>query len=49
MYCHGDIILCLSKLRIIDRDSIKIKGILKIEFNATVDKNKLDINLDNLK
>jgi hypothetical protein len=47
MYCHGDIILCLSKLRIIDRDSIK--GILKIKFNATVDKNKLDINLDNLK
>jgi hypothetical protein len=37
----------LSKLRIIDRDSIK--DILKIKFNATVDKNKLDINLDNLK
>jgi len=47
MYCHGDITLCLSKLRIIDRDSIK--GILKIKFNATVDKNKLDINLDDLK
>jgi hypothetical protein len=39
--------LGLSKLRIIDRDSIK--GIIKIKFNATVDKNKLDINLDNLK
>jgi hypothetical protein len=39
--------IILVKLRIIDRDSIK--GILKIKFNATVDKNKLDMNLDNLK